>query len=57
MIHSGTKIIHARKLMRARTAPARRMTVIAAKTNWKKTMVDIGNFAVILADGIMAYAQ
>lgn len=57
MSHSGTKIIQARKFMRARSAPASRTTVIAAKTNWKKTMVDIGNLAVIFADGMTAYAM
>jgi hypothetical protein len=30
-------------------------TVMAAKTNWKKTMVDIGNLAVMAADGMTAY--
>ena len=57
MIHKGTKIIHALKFIRARTAPAKRMTVIAAKTNWKKTMVAIGNLAVIAADGMAAYER
>ena len=55
MSHSGTKIIQARKFMRASTAPPRMMTVMAAKTNWKKTMVDIGNAAVMAADGMTAY--
>jgi hypothetical protein len=42
--------------MRARTAPPRSTTVIAAKTNWKKTIVDMGNLAVTFADGITAYS-
>lgn len=54
VIQSGTKIIQARKFIRARTAPARRITVMAAKTNWKKTMVDIGNLAVMFAEGMTA---
>src|SRR5258707_14771050 len=42
VIHTGQKIIHAVKFMRASTEPARMMTVMAANTNWKKIKVAIG---------------
>jgi hypothetical protein len=35
VIHNGTNIIHAKKFMRQRKAPAIITTVMAAKTNWK----------------------
>ena len=38
----GTKIIQALKLILSMIAPANNPGVIAAKTNWKKTIVDIG---------------
>lgn len=37
---SGTKIIQAKKFMRHRNDPAIRISVMAANTNWKYTMVD-----------------
>ena len=35
-------MIHARKLIRPISEPARMITVIAAKTNWKNIIVAIG---------------
>src|SRR5580698_8722638 len=42
VIHTGQKIIHAVKFMRPSSEPAKMITVMAAKTNWKKTSVAIG---------------
>jgi hypothetical protein len=40
------------KLIRPRTEPARIMTVIAANTNWKYTIVDMGKVRVRHSDAV-----
>jgi len=44
VIQTGTNSIQALKLNRPNTAPASRITVIAAKTNWKYASVESGNW-------------
>ena len=44
VVQSGTNSSHALKLIRPRTAPSIRIGVIAAKTNWKYTSVDVGKW-------------
>src|ERR1700731_247885 len=60
VIQAGTKRTHALKLIRPRTEPARIMTVIAANTNWKYTIVDMGKVRSGIPDaasGIIAGAS
>jgi hypothetical protein len=50
-------IIQAVKFIRPRKAPAMMMTAIAAKTNWKYTIVAMGKFAFNPDAGRMACAR
>lgn len=47
----------ARKFIRPRKAPAVMTSVMAAKTNWKYTMTDIGKFALMPEVGSKAWVS